>query len=566
MNDLPTYPSLWNLAENPVFRRHMVARLRPVRIAVWVLISQVVTGFVWFAGLLIYLNVHSRHVGIGIDLRSEEFRSLMAAHGTNACLAAWIPVLVIQGVLVILKGTFSVATGIAREAGEGMVDALRLTPLPTGHKVLGQLLGLPVLENLVSILLIPWALLGVWLGGIPLLLIFKVYVIFATSALMHHAIGLVAGTLIRQKILAGTLSQLFVLSLHFVLPAFGGFGIGMISHLGMEPAIMQEMVHGVPSATAAGGIFSRVSILSGVRFFDWEFGLAGYHWIITLSGLFALIAILVRRWNDPRSQLLGKIGTVIFASWVLLLTCGELIPVFADGGVPSEALRRFVSSKFVLQGFTAIIPGLLWVTGFGVTLGWFNLFMVSSIVPSLEARMRSGRTPWWDDGREAMPWVLAISLAFAGAWILVIRAFIHGAGAMPSLALDGSEMGYLAAAMIAPATAWCALLLWKGWRSSLIIGFVMGILPMMAASIGLLVDASPDGWPKWVAGISGLVLPGFASTWWMRDMTHTTSAAVLQSSIILHSLAAIIFFVKARQSFAAAKKDQELKSTTNNHR
>jgi hypothetical protein len=547
----PDFPSLWNLPANPVFRRHAVSRLRPWRFVVWLVISQVIAAFAWIVAVLVYLQVQGDGQ-VEIDLASPAFQRFLEKHDTNAFLCGWLAVLVIQGLLVVLKGTFSVATGVAREANEGMIDSERLAPLSTGHKVIGQLFGLPLLENVLALLLLPWAVASAWLGGLSPSMMAKVYLIFATSALFHHAVGLVAGTLIRQKVLAGTISQVLVIVLHFALPFFGGFGIGLLSHLGMESAILYEIVSATPEMLEPKGFYPPDVVPPPVDFFRWEIAVSGYHWIITVTALAALLTMLVRRWNDQDSQLLGKVGTALLAAWMLVLTCGELLPGFSRGqglaelfdiGNPLLAMRRASATGIPLIG-------VLWISGFALVLGLINLLLTATLVPTPEARARCRhliRAPWWGDGRNSLPWVVLLSLFAAVAWCVVVHTLLRQTPALQVVEFNLVDMLWVTASLVVPACAAHALVLWRGWKVALFAGFALWVVPLMIAVVGVLMSVEPDGWPMWVAGISGLVMPGYASFAEVAGMPMMDFRAVFHVSLALHAFATVVFLFKARQ-------------------
>ena len=548
--NVPDFPSLWNLVANPVFRRHAVSRLRPWRFVVWLIVTQVITGFVWSVSVLVYLQVACEG-RVEMDLRSAAFKRLLEEHGTNAFLSGWFSVLIIQGILVVLKGTFSVATGVAREANEGMIDSERLSPLSTGHKVIGQLLGLPLLENVLALLLIPWAAASAWYGGLSPAMMGKVYLIFATSALLHHAVGLVAGTLIKQKILAGTISQVIVILMHFILPFSGGFGIGLISHLGMESAILYEIITATPQVLEPKGFCPPDLIPPPVDFFRWEIAVSGYHWIITVTGLAAMLTMLVRRWNDQDSQLLGKIGTALLAAWMLVLTCGELIPGFSRGHGLYDLIDignpRLAMSRALSNGIPA--AGVMWIAGFAFVLGLINLLLTSTLVPTPEARARCRhlvRAPWWNDGRSSLPWVVLLSMLAAVAWSVVVRTFIQKTPALQTIEFELPEMLWVTVSLVVPALAAHALVLWRGWKVALFAGFSLWVVPIMIAVVGVLMSAPRDGWPIWVAGMSGLVMPAYASFGEVVGLSMTSFRGVFQASLVLHTIAGVVFLLKAR--------------------
>jgi hypothetical protein len=542
MNDSTT-PSLWNLPANPVFQRYAASRLRPIRLAVWVVLSHLITGFFWAVTLLIYLNVQRTSESLP-DLKTLELKALFDLNRETACVFGWLVVLTVQGAIVIWKGTFSVATGVAREANEGMMESIDLTPLSPAHKAIGQLLGLPLLETLVAVSLIPWAILSAYLGGLSPVMMGKVYLLFATSTLFHHAIGLVAGTLIRQKILAGTFSQLCILLLHIVLPLLGGLGVGVISHLGMESAILVLITQATPSVHE---YFQSSNLaLATVQFFGWEIGLAGYNWLITASSLGILLFVLLRRWHDRESLLLGKIGTVFVAGWILTISCGEIIPSLPDLVNSATNLKAgAISENFKLNFKQDPLGTICW---FGIVIGILNLILVSLLIPSLSRRLTAAKERWWEDGREALPWVLGISMMSVAAWFLVIHSIrqINASGLANFDIVTGIRLSF---SIIIPAVTWYLLVLWQGWKKALGIGFLVGVLPLMVVILGTLVSSSTSGWPKWVAATSILVMPGYASSHCVLPApgsdSDTSSAFLISAS--MHMAVAIFMFHSARR-------------------
>ncbi len=70
------------------------------------------------------------------------------AHESNvdAYRAAFLPMFLIQVVLMMFIGTGSVTAGISQEYEDGMVDYHRLTPMTPMAKIVGYLFGLPIRE------------------------------------------------------------------------------------------------------------------------------------------------------------------------------------------------------------------------------------------------------------------------------------------------------------------------------------------------------------------------------------------------------------------------------------
>ena len=498
------FPSIWNLPANPVFRRHAVARLRPLPLVVWILVTQTLAGFGWALGFLGKLRLESED-DAGWNFTSPEFRDILAEHGLEAAMIGWIMVLGLQWVILFLKGTFSVATGVARESGEGMMDAQRLTPMPTGHKVVGQLLGLPVRENLVAGLLTVWVLPSTVFGGLPVMLVVKVYLISAASALLHHAIGLVSGTIIRQKILAGTLSQLLVIILNFGLPLAGYFGIGAISHLGASMAFTELLqVH-----LGNSNPFEREE--TTILWFGHPLPAAFYTWVLIVISLTILTAIIYRRWNDETSQLLGKPGTIAAVAALLVVSWGE----FHDFTPDMDWIKEFSVTVSYLDSERELISDMevdcfAWIGGYAIVLGLLNFFAAAMLAPMPVQRSlyrHSSQPRPWHDGAPAIPWLLALCLLTSVTFHGVSQPMLEAAGA-PSL--HPATPWAVTAAFAVPVCVCLLAIVRLGWRGAAMLAFFFGVLPFLLAALAGVITGDLSKLEIWILAASGVLLPAFA--------------------------------------------------------
>jgi hypothetical protein len=394
-----------------------------------------------------------------------------------------------------------------------MMDALRLTPVRPFAKLSGQLLGLPVHTTVLSLLLMPWAFLSAWVGDIPVDILFRVYLIFWTGAIMHHALGLAAGTFIRQKILAGTLSQVSILVLNFVIPGMGFAGLGMLGHFSLFTAIKGEFL---PLFPGTGLTIAE----SRVEFFDLSVSTSGYHWLVTLLALGFLALALHRRWIDSTSQLFGKIGTVLLASSILFFTCGEMLPQIAASAEQAQAEGAGSGSKvpsnveawesmLKVEDVTPERLGSWRLAGLAFSFGLLLFTLTSSLAPSEWARVRVRRqgraAPLWDDGRAAWGWVAAIALLATGAW-----AFLAGAGADATATIGKPSFTLvcrLAAALLLLCFLAQSVLLNVGWKGLLLGLFLVGLVPYLLFFVIALTTLQP--YPG-IMAISPLSLPSLA--------------------------------------------------------
>lgn len=110
------------LLANPITVKGARARLRMKHIISWGVITLSVTAFVC---LLAYLTGTERNI---VD-RATAARAMM------------VPIIVIQGILLMLVGTGAVASTLAREREGRLLDYHRMTPMSPVSKILGFLFG-----------------------------------------------------------------------------------------------------------------------------------------------------------------------------------------------------------------------------------------------------------------------------------------------------------------------------------------------------------------------------------------------------------------------------------------
>src|SRR5690606_34371382 len=132
---------------NPVYRRFFRSRLRFRRAITWYLLTLIVTTFV--VSLTYTLQVN------GSTAPEAAARNL------------WIPLLVIQGMILMIKGTGAVSAGLIQDRIDLTLDYQRLTPVSPLGNLVGYLFGLPVLEYAMFALTLPHLAFVVIIGNIP---------------------------------------------------------------------------------------------------------------------------------------------------------------------------------------------------------------------------------------------------------------------------------------------------------------------------------------------------------------------------------------------------------------
>lgn len=528
--------SAWNLAANPVFRRYAVPALRPMPLIISIIITQLLAAFLWFAGVIGSVYALRLEEESPRPESYDEFVALVRENPAPGAVTAWLLILTLQALLSYVGGTARVATGVAGETQDGMVDALRLTPVPALQKLLGQWLGLPIRTTVLSLCLVPWAIASFALGELPFAILGRVYLVFAAGALMHHALGLAAGTFIKQKVLAGTLSQVAVLSLHFVFPMIGALGLGMLSHFSLFNAIEVELASVVPIDSTLYPSELRT------EFFSYSVSIFGYHLLVTLLALAFLLLAVHRRWVAATSQLFGKPGTLLFAFCILLFTCGEMLPQLSQprkNGFINDLELDFSNAE-ITQFWLHLLAAL-----FGILI----IILASLLVPSRQAcssspASRAQRRRPWDDGSSPFIWISALALFAFVAWLALSTQL--------SKALEG---------LIAPTPGQCVLLLVSylllvalthicsssfGSKRFLLGFFFVGLVPIMLTT--LFVLASVEGaWVTWIFCLSPLALPSLAIG---------SFGPRLVASLILNSVALIILLAPSIVTLLSRRKNK----------
>ncbi len=536
----PTYnPPLWQIWRNPIVRRYATARLRPLRVAAWSFVVQPLAAFLW---LVVYFAA-------GKEMNSS-----------RAALAAWTPILILQGLIWLLKGTFSVAVGIAREGAEGLTETQRLTPLGAWHKVVGYMVGLPILETTLVASLLPWTVVSVVMGKVPLAVVARVYLLLTTAAVMHHGIGLVAGTVIRQKIVAGTVSQVLVITLHSIIPLLSRFGLGPLGHLGVERAISAELLplHGLPNPFAT------------VRFFDYDLSLTGYAWVVMTVLIGFLLQILWRRWRRADAHLFSKPIALAFSAWIIVMSLGETFPLLGDGTLFKWGNRLIERGghghdlSAAEPAMTALTQGLIpvgWAGAFGCVALLIAMILGAIITPTLEQhgsarRARqddpSSRLPWTSDARSALAWTGVLGLMALAGWAVLVERLLDTP--LLHLALHPTPQlpFVLGAGLLIPLLTWAILLEWRGLKIACLGAFVFWIVPVMVGIVGILAGSNPLHWPRWWLGLSGFALPFYSISQSMSGLADV--AGILQQlrvpwliSLGGHAVLAVVMFCFLRR-------------------
>jgi len=467
MSTLAEILLLWR---NPLFVKGVRSRLRLRHVAVGATLTLLLASFLF---LLVYLTGTERGL---VD-------PPMAARATL------VPLLILQGLILMLLGTGSVASGIAVERDSGMLDFHRLTPRPTAAKIVGCLFGLPVREYLLFAGTLPFVGLAVTLGKIPFLKVLHLYVVFFSAVILYHLTGFVSGMIAARPRRASWIAQAAIVALYLFLPQLSTLGLTVFGYLTIIPAFRAILADDLGLGRRP---LQRIAAAAGltedhaVPFFATAVNPTIYTLLLQGALAATFFVVVHRKWTrEGRPALSKAYATALFAGLMVLLA-GSLWPFLA--GERQLAVLR--SLPRALRGFPQIQISLC---AFLVVATAAAVLLLHVVTPTRHARIAGLRRaqkrgpgrglPIGSDAAPGAPVALVLAALVAAAYALLARAtFASGAltGAPPAAALAAPAA--LAGLLILSAQA--ARETWdpRGFGLFLLLAWLMPSLAFLVAS------------------------------------------------------------------------------------
>lgn len=399
---------------NPAFVRFCRSRLRLRKSIFWYLLTLIVTTFI--VSILYIVRTNS------------------STPPQDAARSAWIPLLVIQGLILMVKGTGSVSAGLIQDKIAETLDYQRLTPVTPLRNLVGYLFGLPVLEYAMLALTLPHLAFIAAVGKIPAGTLLAVYTAFFVCAILYHTTAIAAGMVMRRWFVGYLVGILLVLFVNLVLPLFiSQLGLKFFQYLSMWPVIGDNVLPLVVSpdalarASAANPFFS---LADDVPFFDWTLSPLAFTLMLqgTLIATFGTMA--VRRWQSSGRHSLSKLYALGFVTVFVVVLLGNVWPIITHRYLP-----------FVLFGNAdldelgpVLTTGLPLVYSLITWLLCFTLFSIAipsraSYVRGVRRALKHGRNAArpWDDDASGLPFVAAVTaVALAGLGVMFREISVSG--------------------------------------------------------------------------------------------------------------------------------------------
>lgn len=394
---------------NPIFIRFCRSELRFRKAIFWYLLTVIVCAF---TVAIIYVPQIVRD-----------------RDPIDAARAALLPLLIIQGIILLFMGTGSVASGITREKVDDVLNYQRLTPLPVIHKILGYLFGLPVREYVMFGLTLPFMAFVLIVGKVPPGAFVPYYFIFFSSTLLYHFTGLVAGMISRKWRWSARISQGLIILLYFVLPQLSHVGLVFLEFLTVRPVFAEQILPVIRDSVNIN--MSEFGIMAGreVPVFAFMVSPTAFSFVIQVALILLFAGIVARKWKADSLPGINK--PMAFITFLLFCTL-SLANIWPNLARSANALRIFQSDGDLNQ--TVAIVGLPLILAL-VTTALAFVLMASALPDPMQYRhgririQRRGldRFPPWED---AAPGYLLTGLLFLiQASLLGIAFFtLHRAG------------------------------------------------------------------------------------------------------------------------------------------
>lgn len=500
------------LHKNPIFIRFCRSNLRVKKAVFWYLLTTIVCAF---TVAMIYVPQVVRD------------RDPM-----DAARAALVPMLIIQGIILLFMGTGSVATGITREKVDNVLNYQRLTPLPIPQKIIGYLFGLPVREYVLFAITLPFMAFVLIVGKVPPSAFLPYYLIFFTSTLLYHFTGMVAGMISRKWRWSARISQGLIILLYFALPQLSHIGLVFMEFLTVRPVFAETMLPIV--GQSAHVQMDGMGLLAGqdVPFFSLMISGTLFSFIVQSLLIVLFATVIARKWKaDSMPSISKPMALITFAAFCIMC----LANIWPNLTRSENALRIFQSDGTLPQA--AAVAGLPLILALVTTLLGFVL-MISALPDPQQFRLGRIRAhrhnldqlPRWDD--EANGYTIT-TLIFAVQTLLIGTALFT---VQRSGYFEGLNSNPLMGLFLIGTTGLC-LFYFQGLKESFgggqlgLFALLHWLLPVLAA---ILITAISNGFNPvalYVASLSPLLLIPMSVSQLVPQEEFNEQVATVQQSL-----------------------------------
>lgn len=420
-----------NLAANPLVIRGVRTRLRLPAMLSAGLVTVTIAAFLY---TMVYITtVNNTTMPDDATVLQQDQLVRVAAK------SAMLPLIFMQGIILMVLGTGAAAGGIARERSDRLLDYHRVSPMSPHAKILGLLFGLPIREYFMFALTLPFVAFAAYKGGVPFLALLQFYIVFFTSVWLYHLTGMVSGMVVDKPWRAGFVVQGLVIGLYVFLPQLSAFGLTSFEFLTARPAfygiVQEHLLTDIDQIESFSQGWEqtqqRLSVMRWrrVAFFNAKMQPLVFSLMVQGFVLAILYTVIHRKWLGQARLPLSKTTGLVFFALLQVFVLGSLLGLLWD----TSAFTDMVSSQRNIAN--AVSRGERWVVwrfafaalAVSGVAGTVLLHLITPTwhqqVSALRKNRRRGRTrlPMLADAASPWPVALGIILMSAGCYLLIVR-------------------------------------------------------------------------------------------------------------------------------------------------
>ncbi|MFT5905078.1 MAG: hypothetical protein ACI9E1_000668 [Cryomorphaceae bacterium] len=552
--------AFWQLHKNPILLRYLRSRLRWNGLSAALILTLVITIFTF---------VISYNTAVKFAQESN----------IDAYRAAFLPMFLIQVIIMMFLGTGSVASGITQEYEDGMVDYQRLTPMSPMAKILGYLFGLPIREWFLFAVTSVFIGIIVVKGQVPMGSVWRVYSVFFVSIILYHLMALVVVHSMKKKRVAGRVIQLLVVVLYLVFPLLSQFGLVFFEYLTVRPILKENMLEYIPKGVNMRRLLDLDGGATTVPFFDQQLNAWSFSMIIMSSLTVSFLLMLCRRWKDVTSHLMSKPFALMFFGFLMFFLIGNTLPIAKEGEMSitknfieirekslldridrsqgdaarnfwEKRLKRFREKTNKTNSVAADAP--VAQTVFGSICVLFACLVVYIVTPRNEKyllglrRARNLKKKWipfhWDEAPGMMVTISVMVMLMVS--LFYFSTTLYNAPTMPTKIRELIPF-IPVVCLFAAVVVLVFYLVYEAWENKglFLLLLVIWVLPIMVA---LVVAVQSNHYPTlvWVSCVSPIAAYGYGMTDWVVLPVREAFFCSFGLQVLIGGFAALALYSK----------------------
>lgn len=430
--------------------------------------------------------------------------------------AGIIPLLILQAVILMLAGTGRVTSGVIHERVTGTLDYTRMTPMSPMTKVMGYLFGLPVREYILFATTMPFMAFLLVQGQIPFTSVVAVYLVFFSSVVLYHLIGLVFGLVLKEWRMSVLFTQGVVILINLILPLFSNFGFPFLQYLTIRPVVFSKIIPLLPRDADFASAMPDSFFATDLAFFNWSISTTVFSLLVQGVLIFTLGLMVYRKWQSAFNKSLSKLYAVGFFIGLQVFCIGTMWPNLT-GGVNSDLARGLLPEDFDREELSYLLPMLFCV--FSLMFLFWLLYVVtpthdeyrSGLILDRKLKQGGGRglSPFHDKSSAVLT-AAVLSLLCMG-FILVIQQTLGDVGAYANMRFFSLDYLRLPLTTVLIVMYFALALENLEFPRLALVMLVLWLVPILTAILAAVAFDVERNW-AYIASISPLALLMFSIT------------------------------------------------------